>query len=314
MKLKITGAVIIIVALLSCKEDFSPEANYRERNTLNCIIRPDTGFQSLTLFRTYKTDGNPNQFDLYPFIDNADVKIWYNNKVYQLKDTILEREDNERYKEPVKVYYNNSIKPVGGKYVEVEALLPNGLLLRSETLVPDISKISFTGSAPTIPSANNSATRFIWSDDQKVMYHPRFLIIVVNRQNQERYAVEVPLQFVNRNLMEEAVYPSITSEKGLVYDDEVIRKTFIKISNGDPVKSNYAIIEAYLELMVLDRALSVYYSSIKNFLDEYTIRVDLPDYTNIEGGFGIFGSYNIIKYKIAIDENFVKSFGYIVGF
>lgn len=313
--IRVFSSIILLSCLiLSCKEDFAPEAKYRERNVLNCIIRPDTGFQAVTLFRTYRTDGNPNQFTGYPFIDNADVKMWSDNQAYQFYDTTLERQNTERYKEPVKIYYNSNLKPIGGKYVEVEALLPNGLLLRAETLVPDIAKISFEGSDTEISPNNKDKVKFVWADQQRVTYDPRFLIVVASKRTHEIYTTEIPIKYAVRNSVEEAVYPSITYQKSVVYESNVVRKAFQKISKDDSVKSNYTIMDAYLELMVLDKYLSTYYSSIENFLDEFTIKVDLPDYTNIDGGFGIFGSYNLTKYKIGIDENFIKSFGYTVGF
>lgn len=313
--IKVIMPIILMSSLfLSCKEDFSTDAKYRERNVLNCIIRPDTSFQAVTLFRTYRTGGNPNQFTEYPFIDSADVKMWSDNQVYQFYDTTLERENTERYTEPTKVYYNNNLKPIGGKYVEVEALLPNGLLLRAETLVPDVDKIFFDGSETKILPSNQDEIKFVWADEQRVMYDPKFLVVVANKRTHQIYTAEIPIKYVVRNSTEEPIYPSITSGKSVVYEKAVVRKAFQNISKDDSEKSNYVIMGTYLELMVLDKYLSTYYSSIENFLDEFTIKVDLPDYTNIDGGFGIFGSYNLTKYNIAIDENFIKSFGYGVGF
>jgi len=310
----IISIILISCLILSCKEDFSTEAKYRERNVLTCIISPDTSFQAVTLFRTYRVEGSPNQFTEYPFIDSADVKMWHDNQVYQFYDTTLERQNTGRYIESAKVYYNNSLKPIGGKYVEVEALLPNGLLLRAETLVPDVDKISFQGSSTEISSDNKNEIKFIWADEQRVMYDPRFLVVVSNKITHQLNTVEIPIKYIVRNSAEEQVYPSITSQKSVIYESAVIRKAFQNISKDDSVKSNYVITGAYLELMVLDKYLSTYYSSIENFLDEFTIKVDLPDYTNIDGGFGIFGSYNLIKYNIAVDKNFIKSFGYGAGF
>ena len=67
-----------------------------------------------------------------------------------------------------------------------------------------------------------------------------------------------------------------------------------------------------LELYVFDRNLSGYYASVGKIGDSFSIRLDEIDFSNVEGGFGVFGSYISQKLAIAFDEEYINSFGYIL--
>jgi len=47
----------------------------------------------------------------------------------------------------------------------------------------------------------------------------------------------------------------------------------------------------YVEVIQTDEHLYKYYSVVNGFQDQYSIRVDQPNYTNIQGGLGVFGSF-----------------------
>ena len=65
-----------------------------------------------------------------------------------------------------------------------------------------------------------------------------------------------------------------------------------------------------LELIIYDEYLSNYYSSIQQGLDGFTVKLDNPDYSNIKGGLGIFGSYIKKDYTIGFKPSFLQSVGF----
>jgi virulence-associated protein VapD len=57
--------------------------------------------------------------------------------------------------------------------------------------------------------------------------------------------------------------------------------------------------------------LSRYVSSTNQAFDDLTVTVNEADFTNVEGGLGIFGAYvNKIYDNIQFQENYIESFGY----
>ena len=60
-----------------------------------------------------------------------------------MRDTVIARTDPSRYGDSVRYYYNPDLKPGPGKVIEIDALLPNGLLLQSESKTPAIPNLDF---------------------------------------------------------------------------------------------------------------------------------------------------------------------------
>ncbi len=318
MKRLLINIFLIAVAglLYSCKEDFNIQAEFRPRNILTCIIRPDTSFQVVTLSSSYEIEGlNPYSNTETPSILGADVKMWYNNQVYQFRDSTIDRIDTSRYSTPITFYYNNDLKPIGGRFVDLEALLPNGLLLTSETQVPDLESMSFVLSDTLVPPLGyRQEVELNWTKMGELVYHPQFIIIYYNRVDHQKYEKEIPLNYSESSGAYIPNYPKPSSRNSFVFDMDVINRAMSEISEGDPVKSNYSIVEMKLKVMVYDKNLSAYYSSVQQFLDGFTVKVDQPDFTNVRGGFGVFGSINVKEYELKISGSYVESFGYIVGF
>ena len=65
-----------------------------------------------------------------------------------------------------------------------------------------------------------------------------------------------------------------------------------------------------VQLIVYDPNLSTYYSSMQEATDGFTVRLDQPDYSNVTGGFGIFGSYVRTELKVKFTKEYLKTFGY----
>jgi hypothetical protein len=52
-------------------------------------------------------------------------------------------------------------------------------------------------------------------------------------------------------------------------------------------------LRAILTVTVVDRHLYTYYFLVNGFFDPYTVRTDLPDYSNVRGGVGLVGAYAV---------------------
>ena len=59
--------------------------------------------------------------------------------------------------------------------------------------------------------------------------------------------------------------------------------------------------------MGLDAGLSKYYQA---FQKGFTIKINETDYTNIEGGKGIFASLYSFSKTLDVDSTYIRSFGY----
>jgi hypothetical protein len=311
---------LLILSLLinySCEENFSPKGDFQQKYILTCVIRGDTSVQTATISKSY----NVNGYDPYantddPFLKDAYIRIWAGDNVYFMKDSSIERSDTSRYKGPFHFFYLKDFVPGINAPLEIEAILPDGKTLEASTTLPEAVEWNYTNvdtsdtNAFRIPSLTNDYFSFSWFRGSSLgWYLPRYVLIYSKLVNgvEERHQVLVPEKYENN----EPVYPSPTKNTVVSFNNSSLDSVFHQISAGDPDKSHYKIYTGILELLVFDENLSKYYSSTNGYLDDYTIRLDETDYTNVNGGLGIFGSYIKQRRGSKIASDYISSFGYI---
>ena len=307
--------LVSISLFISCDADFSPYAEFQDKYSLTCLLRNDTTYQTAVLSHNYlPSQPDPNSYTNDPSIVGADIRVWYNDSVYVLSDSSETRTDSSRYTGPYRFYFNDNFKITPQEEIEIEVLLENGRRLFSSSVTP--KDIIFSDESDVIiPPVNSDLVKFVWAaNEQGAYYSPKFEIkyLQIINGNPEQKTIEVPLKYVNKNGILEPVYPEASNRTTVVYSMETIAQTLENISEGDPNKQNYSVYQTPLfNLLAFDAALSKYASSTSKSLNDLTVTLNTADYTNIEGGFGIFGSYIKKNYStIKFQQNFVESFGY----
>jgi len=307
--------LVSISLFVSCDADFSPYAEFQDKYSLICLLRNDTTFQTAVLSHNYLPDQpDPYSYTNDPSIIGADIRIWYNDSVYVLSDSSETRTDSSRYTEPYRFYFNDKFKIGPQEIIEIEVLLPNGRRLFSSSVTP--KDIIFSDESDVIiPPVNSDLVNFIWAASELGAYYsPKFEIkyLQIINGNPEKKTIEVPLKYVAQNGNLDPIYPEATNRTNVVFTLESIAQTLEIISEGDPNKQNYSIYQTPLfNLLAFDASLSKYASSTSQALNDLTVTLNTADYTNIQGGFGIFGSYIKKNYSsIKFQQNFIDSFGY----
>jgi hypothetical protein len=272
--------------------------------------------QIATLSKTYR----PNGFDPYvntndPAVRGADIRVWYNDSVFVFRDTSTVRSDTSRYITPLKYYYNNEFYVGNRKPIELEVLLPNGRRLFSSSVTPGEIILDNYSDAVIPPPAGKNTIQMIWKTldegtfflpNIKFRYEQKINGVVVYKEK------DVPVKYVTRGSKLTPIYPSPSNSITVNYDLDAMAKTLQEISDGDPVKNNYAIFQKLVfTLTAYDESASKYISSTSGSVDDLTVSVDVADFTNIEGGFGLFASYSRKSYlRLRFLEDYIRSFGY----
>jgi hypothetical protein len=307
--------LLIGFGFLSCEEDFNPYGEYFERYAFTCILKSDQNYQTATLFRSYRPDGfDPSANTEDPSVIGADIRVWYNDSVFVFKDTSVARVDSSRYKTPFRFYYNDKFTVGNRKTIELEVLLPNGKRLRSTSKTP--GQILFDDKSEVIiPRSGKNIVQSIWNtQDDGTFFSTRMAIRYKQNINGEivEKTKDVPYKYVNQGNSLVPVYPAPSASATIVYDLSAITKTLEEISAGDPNKQNYSVLQKIIfTVAAFDLPTSRYVSSTGGTIDDLTVNVDVADYTNIEGGFGLFGSYSKKNYtKLRFMEDYIESFGY----
>jgi hypothetical protein len=306
---------ITLTALLlySCETPLNVDAPFRQRYVLNGIMRNDSSVQYVSITRTYRpvNDINPASDTSNKFIVGANVNIWYNDTVYTLRDTSLFI-DTSGYKDTVHFYYIANLKPGPGQNMQIQAVLPNGLLLQSNTTLPDISTENFfdPGNDLIAPPANGNSYIYILWQSLGVVYQPRIMIEYYKTGSSQIQYHPVPLLYSNQNGKSTPIYPGPTTTNFLTIDMSTISTAINEIAANEQDKVNYSIFGIDIQLIVYDQNLSTYYSSLQNSVNDFTVIINPPDYSNIQGGYGIFGSFSRTDYYLRINNKYLDTLGY----
>ena len=304
-----------LLIIAACEENFSPKGDYRDKYVLNCILRSDTSFQVATVSGSYDVEGyNPLDNSTDPFIKGADIRIWYGDNVYVMKDSIIERGADTRYDTPLTFYYVKNLKIVQDSELEIEALLPNGRRLKSHTKVPYAPQLDQSASDFIIPAPGKDVVSIKWtSKEQNLIFAPNIFIVYFKSgaNGKQRFIKKVPLNYFDREGNILPNYPQPSNNRALEVELSALRRAMEELSEGDLDKRSYSIVTLVIDVLTYDNNLSRYFASSAQILDQFSIRLDELDYTNIEGGFGIFGAFIKKRFIIRFDEEYIGSFGYL---
>jgi hypothetical protein len=288
---------IVSLLLLSCDENVSYLGNFRQQYSLNCILRSDQETHFATIKENYPPGGEYAIRD----VQNAIVKLILPDGALTFKDSSLAGA------EPPLVntfYYLSNYNLVKGMQVKIEALLPDGKLLTATTQAPRYNALLLPeegGGPTTIPDGYFGDTyKYTWNvfgNYEPLIFGPSFYIAY--------FISGSKASIIYRKVKGNHKY---TNQYNISV--ESIDNAMQEIATGIDDKSTINIIGAYLEIKVFDKALGTYVNSIETFEDEYSIRISEPDISNIEGGFGIFGTYISEKFNINITSSYISSFGY----
>ncbi len=312
-----------VTALISCDDQVNPKTDFKEIYALNCVIKGDTSLQVATITKSYDVNGfDPLSNTQDPFIKGANIKLTYQStgQVFYFRDTTMARPADSRYAAPMSYYYIKNFKPGVESPVDIQAVLPNGKILSAKSMTFYISKYAIEDKSYSIPSSNfGKYLVFTWTPatpstkDEKIYYVPELIIKYGKVENGSTVELQkkVPLYYLSGESGEFPLYPSIqTNITSVNFDTLTIRRALEEISAGDLNKQNYIIHKAVFRLLITDKNLAVYYAAQKTFLDEFSVRVTQPEFTNVNGGLGIFGTLNSTQIDVPVQAAYIRKFGY----
>lgn len=307
----------LLLSILSCEENFSPYGNGEEIYILNCVLNPDTSFQTATLSHSYHyEDINPYNYITDPAVSGANIRISYEDEAAIFTEGRTVRADASRYGDSAVYYYVNDFSIVPGKEYIIDVHLPNGKRLRSKTKTPDEIEFNLFKCDTLIPPANKDWVGVYWNTPYQDLYAASvFKVYYFKNENgvKVRHEKRVPVKYIKKGDEYAPHFPE-PSYAGMIYVEmDAFTRALLEISEGDPNKENYIILAFILEVRIYDENLTSYWASTTEVAESFTLKLDESDFTNIEGGLGIFGSYIKQRKSVKFSHAYIESFGYIPG-
>ena len=313
---KILSFIVIalnVFAFYSCNDSIDPYADYKQEFVLNCILNGDSSFQVATLSSTYRGSSlNPYTNTTDPAVAGALIRVWWQDSVAIFRDSTIARFDSSHYTTPYKFYYVKNFIPRAGINYEIEAQLQDGQKVGATLQPPSDIQFETSANDTLLPMEDQKHVNVRWKNfGDNTVYISRIVIYYyMENTGKKRYEKYVPQSYTEYNGGYLAVEPEPGLETACTVDYTTVNRAMTEIAGDDFQKSKYQIISAFVEVYALSEQFSHYYASTHRMGADYSVVLDEPDLSNVQGGLGIFGMYLKKRFFIRIDDNYIKSFGY----
>lgn len=315
---------IILFSIYGCEENFSPKTEKKEALFLYSFLKANDApppapaiKQVVVITKVYDVDGfDPMLNTIDPTIKDALVSLTIDN---QLNTLTLDSVATDYQNRTQQYFYSTYASVQSYDSLIVSAKLSNGKTLTGKTRSPKYLNFEFsypynhgftTNLNQVIPVYSWTIT---WYNNNPMhLLFPRMLIKYQQNINGTKVtkSIVVPTSMIDRNGAKEPYYTEYMKSNSVSYNFDAVDYAMTKLSEGNPNKSDYTLLGLYFDIVELDLPLTNYYSATNGYLDAYSIRSDANIYSNISGGYGVFGSMFTSSFYKELDKTYVESFGY----
>jgi hypothetical protein len=307
-RMKLKSAVLVflglIIALINgCDTSFDPRGQYQKSLVVYSILSNRSDTQYVRVYTTYNPSGfDPGENTTDATVRNAAVVLTDDSTTYRLRDTLITRVDKSRYTNDLGSYatYHCQLRP--GKTYRLTVASDQGNVQAA---------VNVPGRGLLIP--NNS---FVLQAPDKYVTEYISVTIQISPLTQGYivrlyidYEVKVGLDWVYQR---EEIPSSVVSGSGSDAQYDYPRLTRRLTDINQPIVNIYFPLPIYNAvfkrivsqygtdgfrlksatyiLTQVEANLYKYFNIVNGFQDQYSIRTDQPDFSNIQGGFGVFGA------------------------
>lgn len=287
--------LIGIILFGACETDVEMISKGKVVYSVNCILNPDTSYQSLTIGKVYKNINDTSMVEL----KNAVVIIKSGKDTFVFNET---GKLNKSLKNGL-IYTHNNFTPIEGKKYTLEVKLKNDVILSSMTEVPYIYLL-IRDFSTYVPDLENG-TAFHWNNVNGDNYqYASFIRLLINYKYNIGNGVfvnksyEVPRALTVDDGKIKKLFPKVEQYPYFSFENNVFENAFNEIIANDTNRTHYKEFKPEIRLFFLDTDLSRYIRMDSEYFESFSILLDSYDYSNIKGGAGIFGSYVVWTSKI----------------
>lgn len=288
----------LCLCCLSCDESFNPKGPFRPFLVVYSVLSNTKHDQYVRVYSSY----DPPRFDPYEVstettLRDAIVQITQQNTITVLHDTVVHRRDTLRYHDGIYVYVANSLTPEPGKTYSLAVHTPGFAPISSVVTLPAKAGFQFAATAASAiqnPKLVRPVDVAVGLSMLTRLYKIQLFVIFEYREGSviRVDSMEVPLSAPDTSLTD-AQWPI-----PIYADRRGINQRFGGIAYKaimDRIVYKHSVAVKFVRTTVLvtqiGEPLFNYNSITQGFNDEFSIRTDQPDYTNIQGGFGLFAAF-----------------------
>jgi hypothetical protein len=126
----------------------------------------------------------------------------------------------------------------------------------------------------------------------------------------KKFRIKMPSYFLHQTGNYIPIYQGVTTNHSFSITRESLDLMMRSVSENDPDKNSYIFEPFEFSLTLMDNNLANYLTSEEVFNNEFSLRIESDDYSSIDGGLGVFGSFIKRAASITIAKSYIESFGY----
>lgn len=322
---KILILLFIGFLIISCDNEIEPYSDYQQNIVVYGILSLDTNFQSIAVLKNYSLEeyNNPT---ITNEIEGAKVRVYNDTENYTFVQTKKERKDKDRYKTEMVYYTNSNFKPNEGTTYNLLVELPDGKKLKSSLITPR-GQLYYTKFEPIIPTNTvelvyNLSYNLSTSITSYITYSRLYLHYNYKENNVfKRKVVEIPSKVISSGSEKSYYFAPPDVYPFAYFDNAAVKYVLSNLNKADTTHANYQLIGPELKFFIMEKNLGRFVLTNTSSPQGLSVILDTYDYSNIEGGLGVFGSYvtwSSLKttkiWKIFLDHLYIKNLGYATDY
>lgn len=306
--LKYAGTLcVVLLALPGCEKAFTPKGPYADQMIVYGILSNRSDTQYVRVYTTFDIPGyNPLVNDRDRVVRGAEVFISTAGVTTRFQETTVPRAEKDRYPEDLVAYHSYPFRLESGNTYHLSIVSREFGEVSSSVVVPKRGRVQFLNTYVLDGHGSNEEEIVVYGWIRELTYGviARLYLVyeVLEGDVWIRHKEEVPSVVTRFDDGTKLIsYPSLRRRqtRGVIKDKE-INETFVFSRVGyyelvDDVLGRYPagtarVTHALAIVTQVDQNLYTYSKVVNGFEDEYSIRTDAPDFTNIRGGRGVFGA------------------------
>ncbi|HWP82471.1 MAG TPA: DUF4249 family protein [Bacteroidota bacterium] len=314
------------LALWGCDDSFNPVLNYRDDLVVFSVLSTTRDTHFVRVYATY----NPPNYDpfsrsYYKPVDDAQVVLNDNNGMsLAFRDTMIQAWDTTRYGPMIRAHVIQPFVPVRGRTYTLTVTSPSIGNAFATVTVPGTAIMALTDTVMLrFPQLYSSTEQIVFnvtlSSAAKGFMLRGFIDYEIAAPVPGGWLpqrIELPrtiLKAVSIDTLE-ATYPSIqirTAGGEYSYERMAfghgVYKTMLGLIWRRYEKPGFVRMQRVVfHLYQVEPNLFNYLSVANGFRDQFSVRTDEPDFSNISGGVGVFGAFAVdsVAFPIPTDTGY----------
>jgi hypothetical protein len=312
------AASILLLLSGSCDTSFDPSAAFQPRMVVYSVLTTESDTQYVRIYTSYDPPNNdPTKNAGETSVTDAVLKITgtnplYDVRTYNFQRVDLKRADEIRYKDSIGAYYSFPFRPIKGATYRLSVVSPTYGTATADLTLPTRGTIEivdpFVLEDPwkypndlqlSIKLSNLVDAFLVRLYIDYDLYNPQtdqwsshrtevpFKVVVISKVL-AAYDYTFPKLTIRRTQKNTSLSSATT--EGFLFQVAAYQTVIERIvSHADHSRFRSAV----CYLTQVDDQLYRYYEDANRFKDRNSIRLDLPNYTNLQGGIGLFASMGI---------------------